>query len=92
MLIPLLVKLPSQGNIVPQAGRVVVYSLQDKSRLEAAKPAFQKAKYGRQVPWDDHFVEEIKQGLKAFQVMYVYTPDQVAKMTLRILRYGGLLL
>jgi POT family proton-dependent oligopeptide transporter len=63
--------MPIQGNSLPQAGRVIVCSAQNRFRLDAAKPAFQKEKYGKEVPWDNQFVSDIRRGFKAFKVMYV---------------------
>lgn len=65
------VKLPPQGNVLPQAVRVIMCSIQDGFRFDAAKPAYQAEKYGRQVEWDDMFVSEIKRGLNACKVMFV---------------------
>jgi proton-dependent oligopeptide transporter, POT family len=33
------VKLPPQGNVLPQAFKVIMYSVRDGFRLDAAKPA-----------------------------------------------------
>jgi POT family proton-dependent oligopeptide transporter len=65
------VKLPPQGNVLPQAFKVIMYSVRGGFRLEAAKPAYQSEKYGRQVEWDDIFVSEIRRGLNACKVMFV---------------------
>ncbi|OQD63785.1 hypothetical protein PENPOL_c009G00790 [Penicillium polonicum] len=68
------VNLPPDGNVLPQAGRVLVYSIRGRFRLDAAKPRFQAEKYGRTVPWDNLFVLEIKRGLKACKVMACFVP------------------
>lgn len=72
VLIPRKVKLPPQGNVLPQAARVIMYSVRDGFHLDAAKPAYQAEKYGRQVEWDDIFVSEIRRGLNACKVMFVF--------------------
>ncbi|KAK4866681.1 hypothetical protein LT330_008234 [Penicillium expansum] len=43
------VKLAPDGNFLPQAGKVLVYSARERFRLDAAKPAFQAEKYGRKI-------------------------------------------
>lgn len=37
-------------------------------RLDAAEPAAQLEQYGRTVPWDDQFVEDLRQALQACRV------------------------
>ncbi|KAF3407214.1 Peptide transporter PTR2 [Talaromyces pinophilus] len=64
-----LVKLPPQGNVLPHAVKVIMYSVRDGFHLDAAKPAYQAEKYGRQIEWDDMFVSEIRRGLNACKVM-----------------------
>lgn len=44
-------------------------SARERFRLDAAKPAFQVEKYGREVEWDDMFVSEMRRGLNACKVM-----------------------
>ncbi|OQD98299.1 hypothetical protein PENSOL_c009G01338 [Penicillium solitum] len=68
------VSLAPVGNVLPQAGRVLVYSARERFRLDAAKPVFQAEKYGRTVPWDNLFVLEMKRGLKACKVMACFVP------------------
>lgn len=65
------VKIPPQGNVLPQAGKVIIHAIRGGFRLDAAKPAFQAEKYNRKVDWDDRFVSEIRRGLKACKVMFV---------------------
>ncbi|KAI9035749.1 oligopeptide transporter [Aspergillus affinis] len=68
------VKITPQGNVLPQAAKVLAYSARERFRLEAAKPAFQAEKYGRSVPWVNQFVSEIKRGLVACKVMACFVP------------------
>ncbi|KAK2879510.1 hypothetical protein FQN49_000812 [Arthroderma sp. PD_2] len=42
-----LVKLAPQGNVLPQAGKVIMYSARNRFRLDAAKPTFQAEKHRR---------------------------------------------
>ncbi|KAJ5519177.1 oligopeptide transporter, partial [Penicillium expansum] len=67
-------KLAPDGNFLPQAGKVLVYSARERFRLDAAKPAFQAEKYRRTVSWDNLFVLEIRRGLKACKVMACFVP------------------
>ena len=66
------VKLPPQGNVLPHAVKVIMYSIRDGFNLDAAKPAYQAEKHGRQIEWDDKFVSEIRRGLNACKVMFVF--------------------
>ncbi|GKT71994.1 oligopeptide transporter [Colletotrichum tofieldiae] len=66
--------IPPQGNVLPQAARVILYSVQNRFRLDSAEPAFQAEKYGRTVQWDNLFVSEIRRGLKACKVMACFVP------------------
>ncbi|PGH16015.1 hypothetical protein AJ79_01995 [Helicocarpus griseus UAMH5409] len=68
------VKLTPEGNVLPQAGKVLVYSARERCQLDAAKPAFQAAKYGRTVPWDNLFISKIRRGLIACKVMACFVP------------------
>lgn len=36
--------------------------------LDSAKPSVQESKHGRAVPWDEDFVTELRQALRACQV------------------------
>ncbi|KDB20058.1 hypothetical protein H109_07975 [Trichophyton interdigitale MR816] len=81
MLIPLMlfwqkefVKLSPQGNVLPQAAKVIACAIRGRFRLDAAKPAFQAAMYGREVEWTDQFVSEMKKGLIACKVMACFVP------------------
>lgn len=65
------VKLPPQGNVLSQAFKVIMYSVRGGFRLDAAKPAYQAEKHGRQVEWDDILASEIRRGLNACKVMFV---------------------
>jgi proton-dependent oligopeptide transporter, POT family len=54
-----------------KAGKVLGYAVQNKFKIDAARPRYQLEKHGREVPWTDRFVTEIKSGLRACQVMCV---------------------
>jgi len=71
LLTRLQVKLAPQGNVLPQAAKVLAYAARDRFRLDAAKPTYQFERYGRSVSWNDHFIAEIKRGLIACKVMSV---------------------
>jgi proton-dependent oligopeptide transporter, POT family len=65
------VKFPPEGNVLPRAAKVLLYASRDRFNLDAAKQAYQLEKHGRIVPWNDHFIAEIKRGLLACRVMSV---------------------
>ncbi|KAE9978385.1 hypothetical protein EG327_007421 [Venturia inaequalis] len=85
------VYLLPQGNILPKATKVIVCSVQDKFRLDAAKPAFQAEKYGKIVGWDDRFVFEMKVGLVACKVMACFMPFYLcmSQMTNNLVSQAG---
>ncbi|KAF7949336.1 uncharacterized protein EAE97_002845 [Botrytis byssoidea] len=64
-----LVKLPPQGNILPQAGRVLLIATRSKFRLSAADPHYQIQHYNHSVTWNSSFIDEIRRGLKSCRVI-----------------------
>ena len=67
------VKRPPQSHILQDASRVLLYAAQNRFRLDAAEPAYQLEHHGRQVPWDTHFLAEIRRGLVACKVLIGFT-------------------
>ncbi|KAB8244836.1 hypothetical protein BDV35DRAFT_406446 [Aspergillus flavus] len=59
-------------SVIPQFAKVICFSARDRFRLDAAKPSYQAEKCHREVDWDDLFVSEIKRGLSACKVMFVF--------------------
>ncbi|KAI1909201.1 peptide transporter ptr2 [Ophidiomyces ophidiicola] len=66
---------PPKGSVIPQALRIIWIGIKNKGNLDAAKPSYRAIVGGRisPVPWDDHFVDEIKRTLVACKV-FVYFP------------------
>lgn len=52
-----------------------MHSIRGRFTLAAARPSFQIEKYGRAVEWDDLFVDEIRRGLNAGKVVFVFRPS-----------------
>ncbi|OTA98393.1 hypothetical protein M426DRAFT_326018 [Hypoxylon sp. CI-4A] len=67
-----LVKPLPQGNILPQAGRVVLIACRSGFKLSAADPDYQKVHHDRTVPWTASFVGEISRGLRACRVIVCF--------------------
>jgi POT family proton-dependent oligopeptide transporter len=63
------VKIPPEGNILPKAGKALIYASKGGFNLDSARPIHQLEKHGRSVPWNDHFIAELKRGLLACRVM-----------------------
>ena len=72
-----LVKVEPQGNNLPQAVEVARCAVRSGWKLENAKQSYQIVHSGETVPWSDKFVDELKRGLLACRVMYVYRPNTV---------------
>ena len=64
-----IVKLPPQQDVLPMAGKSLLCALKHGFNLDAARPAVQSERYGKTVPWDDHFISELKRGLLACRVL-----------------------
>ncbi|KAJ2992808.1 hypothetical protein NUW58_g755 [Xylaria curta] len=67
-----IVKLPPEGNALPQAGKILVYACRARFRLSAADPNYQRIHHSRIVPWTSTFVEEIRRGLKGCRVILCF--------------------
>lgn len=66
------VRASPTSNIMPQAMAALRYGIAGGFSMDAAKPDAQ-LKHGRQVPWTDAFIEDIKQSLLTCRVLYVFT-------------------
>ncbi|TGO20453.1 hypothetical protein BPAE_0295g00020 [Botrytis paeoniae] len=64
-----LVKLPPQGNTLPQAGRVLLIATRSKFHLSAADPQHQNQHYSHSVLWNSTFIDEIRRGLNGCRVV-----------------------
>lgn len=69
LLTHLLEDLPPQGNVLPQTARVLSKACRSGFKLEAARPHNEAGEETPNVSWDNHFVDEIKRGLIACQVL-----------------------
>ncbi|CAH0051184.1 unnamed protein product [Clonostachys solani] len=67
-----IVKLPPEGNVLPQATKVLLLASVSGFRLSAASPEAQKSLHGRDVPWTSAFVSEIRRGLKGCRVIICF--------------------
>ncbi|KXJ88078.1 H+/oligopeptide symporter [Microdochium bolleyi] len=69
------VKRPPQGSIVPHAAQALWTGFRNGRKMERAKPSYlaqqQRRGSARQVPWSDHFVDELQVALVACRVLYV---------------------
>ncbi|KAK3332275.1 POT family-domain-containing protein [Cercophora scortea] len=68
-------KVPAQGNVLPDAVRVMVLAARSGFKLDHSKASYQAANYtsthaARTVPWSDDFVDQIKSGLQACRVIF----------------------
>ena len=57
------------------AAKTLLCASRHDFKLDNARPLYQAEKLGRQVPWDDVFVSEMKRGLIACRVMSDPAPN-----------------
>ncbi|PGH15426.1 hypothetical protein AJ79_02402 [Helicocarpus griseus UAMH5409] len=63
---------PPKGSIITDAFKAIFIMVKNRN-MDAPKPSYQAEYYGTQtVPWDDHFVDELKRALVACQVFAFY--------------------
>lgn len=55
---------------MPKVAAALRYGISGGFQMDAAKPDAQ-LQHGRQVPWSDSFIEDIKQSLFTCRVLYV---------------------
>lgn len=67
------VKLEPQGNILPLAIGAMTCGVKNRFRLRAALPEYQLEHFGRSVPWDKAFVDNIRSCLIACRVMSAFS-------------------
>ncbi|KAB8266628.1 POT family-domain-containing protein [Aspergillus minisclerotigenes] len=65
-------KAPPAGSVVPKVLRVIWLGIRGGMSLNAAQPAVQQEKYGRQVPWDDEFLQGVRNALIACQICLAF--------------------
>ncbi|RAQ53736.1 MSF oligopeptide transporter [Aspergillus flavus] len=65
-------KAPPAGSVVPKVLRVIWLGIRGGMSLSAAQPAVQQEKYGRQVPWDDEFLQGVRNALIACQICLAF--------------------
>ncbi|KAK8077093.1 peptide transporter ptr2 [Apiospora saccharicola] len=65
---------PPQGSIIPKAFLAFWVGLKSWD-IDKGKPSYFSAEPNAQpnVPWDDHFIDELKVSLVACRVLYVYS-------------------
>ncbi|KAG9236197.1 POT family-domain-containing protein [Amylocarpus encephaloides] len=67
-----LIKLPPQGNVLPQTSKVLAIAIRSHFHLSAASPSHQLTCHNRVVPWSPTFVSEIRRGLKGCRVIICF--------------------
>ncbi|KAF2420957.1 hypothetical protein EJ08DRAFT_673097 [Tothia fuscella] len=75
---PKLRELRPQGNILPEAWRVLRCATRSGFKLDHDRPAYQSEHLARHVSWDDNFVDEIRIGLLACRVFSYFVPFYLA--------------
>ncbi|KAK6815167.1 hypothetical protein RU639_008434 [Aspergillus parasiticus] len=65
-------KAPPAGSVVPKVLRVIWLGIRGGMSLNAAQPAVQQEKYGRPVPWDDEFLQGVRNALIACQICLAF--------------------
>ena len=65
----LLVRAVPTTNIMPQVCTALRLGITGGFNMDAAKPDVQLQRHGRQVPWTDSFVEDIKLSLLTSRVL-----------------------
>ncbi|KAB8240496.1 POT family-domain-containing protein [Aspergillus flavus] len=65
-------KAPPAGSVVPKVLRVIWLGIRGGMSLSAAQPAVQQEKYNRQVPWDDEFLQGVRNALIACQICLAF--------------------
>lgn len=69
-----LVRAPPTSNIMPQVVAALRCGIAAGFQMDTAKPDAQ-LQHGRQVPWSDSFIEDIKRSLLTCRVLYVQAPQ-----------------
>ncbi|KAK5659573.1 hypothetical protein OQA88_775 [Cercophora sp. LCS_1] len=67
-----LVKVVPHENVLPKAIKVLSVAARNGFKLDNAKGDYQLQRHGQTVPWDDEFVNELKQGLVACRVIFSF--------------------
>ncbi|KAH8653269.1 hypothetical protein BGZ60DRAFT_508580 [Tricladium varicosporioides] len=65
------VRTAPNSNVMPQVGAVLWRGVNGGFNMDAAKPAVQRAKYDRVVPWSEAFTEEVKISLQSCRVLFL---------------------
>ncbi|KAJ5393136.1 Proton-dependent oligopeptide transporter family [Penicillium crustosum] len=60
------------SNIMPQICAALGYGITGGFKMDTAKPDAQLHQHGRQVPWADSFIEEIKRSLLTCRVLILF--------------------
>lgn len=64
-----IVRAMPNSNVMPQAYTALKYAIMGGFKMDAAKPETQLHQHGRQVPWEDSFVEDLKRCLLTCRVL-----------------------
>jgi len=65
----MIVKVEPEGNVMPNAARALLCAARAGFKLNNAIPGYQQNHHQRTVPWNNHFIEELKRGFIACRVM-----------------------
>ncbi|PYH90550.1 hypothetical protein BO71DRAFT_412496 [Aspergillus ellipticus CBS 707.79] len=60
------------NNIMPQVAAALREGVAGGFKMDAARPEVQLAKHGRQVPWNDSFIEDIQRSLLTCRVLLLF--------------------
>ena len=63
---------PPTGSILPSTLRAFSYAAKAGFSMDAAKPEYQQQQHNRLVPWDEKFINELKDGLMACRVFAMF--------------------
>lgn len=66
------VKVTPQGSNLPQAVRVLTCAAKSGFSLDRVKTVHRSESPGSSTKWTDHFVDEVKLGIHACRVMFVF--------------------
>lgn len=62
------VQVPTQEGVLPRAFRCICLPVRGGFKLNAALPENQFRTHSRVVPWDESFIQELRDGLSAFKI------------------------
>ncbi|KAJ5885548.1 Proton-dependent oligopeptide transporter family [Penicillium taxi] len=66
------IRVVPTANIMPQVCKALRLGITGGFKMDAAKPDSQRQQHGRQVPWTDSFIEDIKLSLMTSRVLLLF--------------------